>query len=145
MTINDVETEFEDYISFLCSLPNIDRFTIKAVTGAWCNQSLSHPTNLNLSSVTVSSLVRSLTVQRSFKNVGNKSETYLSSVVPPDGTTVNLYPPCFTVAPLGSQVLDIEFNVIQAMGQFSFGEIVLTGSLNHIVRIPLSVRPVSIF
>ncbi|XP_031262025.1 subtilisin-like protease SBT2.4 [Pistacia vera] len=140
-----LSSEFEDYISFLCSLPNIDRFMIKAVTGAWCNQSLSHPANLNLPSVTVSSLVKSLTVQRSFKNVGNKSETYLSSVVRPNGTTVNLYPPWFTVAPLGSQVLDIEFNVIQAMGQFSFGEIVLTGSLNHIIRIPLSVRPVSIF
>ncbi|OMO76899.1 hypothetical protein CCACVL1_15358 [Corchorus capsularis] len=69
-------SEFEDYISFLCSMPNIDRFAIRAATGVWCGQSFGHPANLNLPSVTISALRGSLTVRRSFKNVAAKSETY---------------------------------------------------------------------
>ncbi|KAK4858974.1 hypothetical protein QYF36_024725 [Acer negundo] len=132
---------FDDYINFLCSLPNVDPRTIKAATGEWCNQPLSHPANLNLPSVMISALAGSLTLRRSFMNVVNKSETYLCSVIPPKGTVVGLYPPWFTITPKGTQDLDIQVNVSQALGQFSFGEIVLTGSLNHIVRIPLSVKP----
>ncbi|XVF26095.1 hypothetical protein REPUB_Repub13aG0270300 [Reevesia pubescens] len=43
-----------------------------------------------------------------------------------------------------TKTLDREINVTQSTNEFSFGEIVLTGSLNHIVRIPVSIRPVSI-
>ncbi|KAH7569437.1 hypothetical protein JRO89_XS06G0162300 [Xanthoceras sorbifolium] len=134
---------FDDYNNFLCSLPNADPSKIKAATGACCNQPLSHPANLNLPSVTISALAGSLSLRRSFMNVVNKSETYLCSVIPPNGTVVGLHPPWFTIAPERTQDLDIQFNVSQALGQFSFGEIVLAGSLNHIVRIPLSVKPVS--
>ncbi|GAV86560.1 Peptidase_S8 domain-containing protein/Inhibitor_I9 domain-containing protein [Cephalotus follicularis] len=134
---------FEDYISFLCSLPGLDWTTIKVATGVLCNQSLSHPSNLNLPSVTISALSGYQMVRRSFQNVGDKVETYLCSVLPPYGTLVNLNPTWFTITPQGSQDLDILFNVTQAMNDFSFGEIVLTGSLNHIVRIPISVKPIS--
>lgn len=77
-------------------------------------------------------------------NVGNNTETYLGAVLPPNGTAVNLYPTWFTISPQGTQDLEIQLTVIQSMEYFSFGEIVLTGSLNHIVRITLSVVPVSV-
>ncbi|KFK40607.1 hypothetical protein AALP_AA2G017700 [Arabis alpina] len=51
---------FEDYISFLCSLPNINPATIRAATGVWCTTVLSHPANLNQPSVTISALSGSL-------------------------------------------------------------------------------------
>ncbi|XP_037497412.1 subtilisin-like protease SBT2.4 [Jatropha curcas] len=137
-------SEFEDYISFLCSLPNINRTTVKVATGESCNQLFSHPANLNLPSVTISALKGSQTVQRSVKNVGSKPETYLGSVMSPNGTTVTLSPTWFTIAPQGTQHIEIQFLVTKAGDEFSFGEIVFTGSLNHIVRIPLSVFPVSI-
>ncbi|XP_022720655.1 subtilisin-like protease SBT2.4 [Durio zibethinus] len=139
-----LSSEFEDYISFLCSMPNIDRFAIRAATGVWCSKSLGHPANLNIPSVTISALRRSLTVRRSFKNVAAKPETYKSLAIPPNGTTINLHPPWFTIAPDGTQDLDIEINVTRSTNEFSFGEIILRGSLNHIVSIPLSIRPVSI-
>ncbi|XVE51055.1 hypothetical protein DITRI_Ditri02bG0007900 [Diplodiscus trichospermus] len=139
-----LSSEFEDYISFLCSMPNIDRFAIRAATGVWCRESLGHPANLNIPSVTISELRRSLTVRRSFKNVANKAETYVSLAIPPNGTAITLHPPWFTIAPDGTQDLDIEIDVTQSTNEFSFGEIILTGSLNHIVRLPLSIRPVSI-
>ncbi|KAM5588797.1 subtilisin-like protease SBT2.4 [Rosa sericea] len=135
---------YEDYISFLCSLHDTNPSTIRSVTGELCNKPLDHPANLNLPSVTISALNGSQIVRRVFMNVESKPETYSSSVLPPNGTTVDISPPSFTIAPQGTQELDIQFNVTQAMDQFTYGEIVLTGSLNHIVRIPLSVFPVSI-
>lgn len=83
-------------------------------------------------------------VQRRVKNVGGKVETYVWSVIPPNGTMVNINPPWFTIAPEEFQNLEIQINVTQKMDHFSFGEIVLTGSLNHIARIPLSVLAVSV-
>ncbi|MBA0723530.1 hypothetical protein Golax_004104 [Gossypium laxum] len=139
-----LSSEFEDYISFLCSMPFIDRFAIRAATRVWCGQSVGHPANLNIPSVTISALRRSLTVRRSFKNVATKPETYVSLAIPPNGTTITLRPPWFTIAPEGTQDLDIEINVIKSTNEFSFGEIILTGSLNHIVRMPVTIRPVSI-
>ncbi|KAE8686376.1 Subtilisin-like protease SBT2.4 [Hibiscus syriacus] len=124
-------------IRFLCSMPNIDRFAIRVATGAWCSQSLGHPANLNIPSVTISALRRSLTVRRSFKNVAMKPETYVGLAIPPNGTTITLHPPWFTIAPDGTQDLDIEITATQSTNVFSFGEIILTGSLNHIVRMPV--------
>ncbi|KAH7545692.1 hypothetical protein FEM48_Zijuj01G0120800 [Ziziphus jujuba var. spinosa] len=138
-------SEYEDYVGFLCSLPDIDPAMIRNATGEWCNYSLGHPANLNVPSITISSLIGSQLVQRTVKNVESKAETYLCSVLPPNGTVVNLYPPWFTIAPQETQDLYIQFNVTEAIGEFSFGEIILTGSLNHVVRIPLSILPVSVF
>ncbi|XP_057497496.1 subtilisin-like protease SBT2.4 [Actinidia eriantha] len=134
---------YEDYINFLCSLPNTDPATIKTATGGSCNNSFINPSDLNTPSVTISALRGYQLVRRSVKNVANKPETYLCAVLPPEGVTVKLNPFWFRVAPQGSQELEIELNVTQKLDDFRFGEIVLTGSLNHIVRIPLSVFPVS--
>ncbi|KAJ9689792.1 hypothetical protein PVL29_012459 [Vitis rotundifolia] len=135
---------FEDYISFLCSLPNVDPATIRAITGGVCTQLLNHLSDLNLPSVTISELRGTLLVRRSVKNIGNKQETYLCSVIPPKGVMVSLNPPSFTIAPQGTQDLEIQLNVTQAIEDYSFGGIILTGSLNHIMRIPISVLPVSV-
>lgn len=115
---------------------------IRAATGFGCTTVLSHPANLNHPSVTISALKESLVLRRSFQNVSNKTETYLGAVRPPNGTTVQLSPSWFTIRPQRIQDLDIVFNVTEVLNQFTFGEIVLTGSLNHIVRIPLSVKTI---
>lgn len=138
-----LKAEYDDYISFMCSLPGIDPAKIKYSTGEVCNHSFSHPANLNLPSVTVSALARTQSIRRTVKNVGLRPETYLCSVMPPNGTMVSLSPLWFDIAAEGTQDLNIQINVTNAKNDFSFGEIVLTGSLNHIVRIPLSVLPIS--
>ncbi|KAE9602055.1 putative tripeptidyl-peptidase II [Lupinus albus] len=136
---------YTDYITFLCSLPNIDPNIITAATGEPCNTHLfAYPYNLNLPSVTISALKGSVSVRRTVMNIGNNRETYVGAVIPPNGTRVNLYPTLFTISPQETQDLEIQLSVTQSMEKFSFGEIVLTGSLNHIVRITLSVKPVSI-
>ncbi|KAF6159120.1 hypothetical protein GIB67_032737 [Kingdonia uniflora] len=135
---------FEDYISFLCSLPNIDAPTVKAATGESCSNSFAYPTDLNLPSLTISALNGSQLVRRSVKNVASKPETYLCSVLQPEGAVVNVYPSWFTIAPQGTQDLCIKLNATELLDDYRFGEIVLTGSLDHIVRIPLSVFSLSV-
>lgn len=116
-----------------------------AATGESCNNfSLDYPYNLNLPSVTISSLSGSAFVRRTVMNVANETETYLGSVLPPNGTQVLLNPSLFTISPQQTQDLQIQIYVTQPLGAFSFGEVVLTGSLNHIVRITLSVFPISV-
>lgn len=92
--------------------------------------------------MTISALKGPLVVRRSFQNVSNKTERYLGSVVPPNGTIVRLSPSWFTIRAQRIQDVDIEFNVTEVLNQFTFGEVVLTGSLNHIVRIPLTVKTI---
>ncbi|KAK6794001.1 hypothetical protein RDI58_007454 [Solanum bulbocastanum] len=134
---------YEDYISFLCSLPNIDSTIVKTATGGICGQLFENPSDLNLPSITITSLNGSRIVHRTVRNVESKAETYLSAVLPPKGVAVDIEPSWFIIAPQGTQDLHITFNVTQALDDFTFGEIVLTGSLNHVVKMPLSIFPIS--
>ncbi|MCD9637587.1 hypothetical protein HAX54_020956 [Datura stramonium] len=134
---------YEDYISFLCSLPNVDSAIVKAATGSVCVELFENPSDLNLPSITITSLTGSRIVHRTVTNVVSKAETYLSAVLPPKGVTVDIQPSCFRIGPHGIQDLLITLNVTQALDDFTFGEIVLTGSLNHVVKMPLSIFPIS--
>ncbi|PIN21325.1 Cucumisin [Handroanthus impetiginosus] len=134
---------YEDYLSFLCSLPNTDPEKVRIATGGTCAATFSNPSDLNQPSVTITSLSGIRMTQRVVKNVANKPETYLCAVLPPKGVTVTVDPQWFTVAPGETQTLAIKLVVTQVLDDFSFGEIVLTGSLNHILRMPLSVFPIS--
>ncbi|GJT56687.1 subtilisin-like protease SBT2.4 [Tanacetum coccineum] len=134
---------FEDYMSFLCSLPNTDPEIIKTAIGEQCSHSFQAPSDLNIPSLTISALNGKQSVRRTVKNVADTAETYVCAVVPPNGVAVELNPPWFTIAPEGTQDLEVILEVTQVQDSFSFGEIVLTGNMKHIVRIPLSVLPAS--
>ncbi|CAI9086837.1 OLC1v1020756C1 [Oldenlandia corymbosa var. corymbosa] len=136
---------YGDYVSFLCSLPNVDPSSIHAVTGGSCTPSFGSPADLNVPSVTITALTGSRTIRRRMMNVGSKAETYVCAGLPPRGVAIDIHPQSFRVAAAGGiQVLDIKLTVTEAINDFSFGELVFTGSLNHIVRLPISVFPVSL-
>ncbi|KAK6123920.1 hypothetical protein DH2020_042339 [Rehmannia glutinosa] len=137
-------TGYEDYLNFLCSLPNTDPEKIRIATGGTCAASFSTSSDLNQPSVTITALSGMRMTQRVVKNVASKPETYLCALLPPKGVTVKVDPPWFTLAPEETQTLEIRFVVNQVLDDFSFGEIVLTGSLNHIIRMPVSVLPISL-
>nr|GEY09282.1 subtilisin-like protease SBT2.4 [Tanacetum cinerariifolium] len=80
---------------------------------------------------------------RTVKNVADTAETYVCAVVPPNGVAVELNTPWFTIAPEGTQNLEVILKVTQVQDSFSYGEIVLTGNMKHTVRMPLSVLPAS--
>ncbi|XP_074580686.1 subtilisin-like protease SBT2.4 [Curcuma longa] len=137
--------EFEDYVNFLCALPDVSPALVRSATGMKCDaESSSSPADLNLPSVTISTLKGHQTVKRSVRNVAGKAETYLIAVKPPhpEVVEVSVHPEWFEIPVDGVQELAIEFKVLQTSESFAFGEIVLTGSLNHVVRLPLAIRPV---
>lgn len=77
-------------------------------------------------------------------NVAKYPEKYVCSIVAPQGTLVDVMPRWFTIFPQEIQVLEIQINVTNPLKLFTFGEIVLVGSLNHVVRFPLSVFPTEV-
>nr|GEZ70077.1 subtilisin-like protease SBT2.4 [Tanacetum cinerariifolium] len=101
------------------------------------------PSDLNSPSLTISALNEKQLVRRTVKNVVDTAETYVCVVVPPNGVAVELNPRWFTIAPEGTQDLEVILKVTQVQDSFSYGDIVLTGNMKHIVRIPLSVLPTS--
>ncbi|KAF0904495.1 hypothetical protein E2562_035007 [Oryza meyeriana var. granulata] len=134
-----VATDFDDYISFLCSLPQLGSDDVLATTGVACpSPRLDSPVDLNLPSITVSALRGSLSVRRAVTNVAGNKERYICAAVPPVGVAVAVSPGWFEIAPGETQEMVIELEVTWASGEFSFGEIVLTGSLDHLVRLPLA-------
>ncbi|KAI3989321.1 hypothetical protein MKX01_026904 [Papaver californicum] len=110
----------EDYINFLCSLPNVDPPTVKAMTGKLCNNSFAYPADLNLPSITNSALNGSRFMKRTVKNVATKTETYLCSILQPPGIAVNLTPSWFTINPQRMQDLYIKLDVNEIKDDFSF-------------------------
>ncbi|KAF3322146.1 subtilisin-like protease SBT3.5 [Carex littledalei] len=134
-------SEFEDYIKFLCSLSNTTSRDIFLATKVTCVAPSDTPSDLNLPSITISSLRGCQSIRRYVKNVAGKTETYLPAVHVPDGVSVHVNPSWFEIGPDGIQHLEITFNVTEASESFNFGELVLIGSLDHIVRLPLVVRP----
>lgn len=138
-----VAPEPDDYTSFLCSLPQLSPDDVLAATGLACQTPLASPVDLNLPSVTVSALRGSLFVRRRVTNVASNAETYLCSALPPAGVSVTVRPAWVEVAPGETQEVVIELRVTRASNAFSFGEIVLAGSLDHLVRLPLAVRPLA--
>jgi hypothetical protein len=59
-----IAPEDDDYIAFLCSLPQISPEDVRAATGAACQAPLASPADLNLPSITVSELRGFLSVRR---------------------------------------------------------------------------------
>ena len=114
---------------------------VRRATGSACLSSNSDfsPVDLNLPSVTMTSLRGARKVRRRVKNVGFAPETYLVSVLQPGGVKVGVEPRVFRLGSTGIQDLEIEVRVKKVFEGFSFGEIVLVGSSDHVVRLPLSI------
>ncbi|KAL3742204.1 hypothetical protein ACJRO7_017653 [Eucalyptus globulus] len=139
-------SDYEDYISFLCSLPKIDPYMVRAATGESCARPLTYPSDLNLPSVTISALAGVRTVRRRMKNVSARQLTFAVSMRPPNGTVISVNPPWFTIDPQGVQDLDMEIRVTKAsteLGQFYHGEVVLTGpadpSSQSLLEVPITL------
>ncbi|XP_078437636.1 PA-domain containing subtilase family protein [Wolffia australiana] len=137
---------FGDYVRFLCSIPELDLEMVNRTIGEDCSglkSKFSTMADLNLPAITISSLKGILRLRRRMKNVGRAEEIYLISVLEPEGVRVHIKPSVFTIQPQKTQDVKIKLKAIKALKGYSFGEIVLTGSLDHIVRLPLSIFPVS--
>lgn len=131
---------FEHYVQFLCAVPGVDDDSVRRATGtgcptkrrAWCS-------DLNTASLTISNLVGSRTVIRRVTNVSRRNEVYRVTVRQPLGVNITVSPQIFWIRGNSSRHLTIVVRAIKAMRSYTFGEMVLHGSRQHVVRIPIAV------
>jgi hypothetical protein len=114
-----------------------------------CTGSLSpiDPSDLNLASIAIGDMAGTQTVKRTVKSVGTASETYNVAFSGLPGLTASADVTNFTIAPGGTQNLNITFtrpNGGAAFNTYQAGFMTLTGSNGHVVRSPIVIRPVSL-
>ncbi|XP_042489906.1 subtilisin-like protease SBT2.5 [Macadamia integrifolia] len=134
------DIKFMDYIQFLCAVPGVDNDSVRQAVGiecptkeeAWCS-------DLNTASITVSNLVGSRMVDRRVTNVCSEKEKYQVTLKEPSGVAVTVSPMVFEIRPNASRDLKIHLEAKEATNDYTFGELVLEGSKNHVVRVPLVV------
>lgn len=132
---------YADYVKFLCSVSSLTPADIKTATGQSCPPNPGLPTDLNLPSITVGTLKKSLTVPRTVTNVG-PPQTFTAIITKPTDVNVVVAPAMFTIAANATQKLTVTLTALKSavyVNQTSFGRIYLTGSLGHRVQVPVTV------
>ncbi|XP_024538202.1 subtilisin-like protease SBT2.5 [Selaginella moellendorffii] len=130
---------YGDYIKFLCAVPGVNATAIFNATRERCSQPAGLMSDLNLPSITISSLGGERRVPRTATSVGAKTEKYRVVVTNPAGVAVSVKPSAFAVDPGRSVSLGILVWARDSSEEFSFGEMRLVGDLGHTVRLPITV------
>ncbi|VVB07924.1 unnamed protein product [Arabis nemorensis] len=133
------DTSFEDYMSYLCGINGSDPVVFN-YTGLSCsaNNAKISGFDLNLPSITVSTLNGTQIFRRSMRNIAG-NETYNVGWSPPYGVSMKVSPTKFSIAMGETQTLSITLNATKNSSSSSFGRIGLFGNTGHIVNIPVSV------
>jgi hypothetical protein len=130
---------YEDYIAFLCSIPDVSHSEVEHIAGSSCNSSSKgqRPYDLNIPSVTISQLRGTQTVKRTVTSVSGEAETYTIMTRMPHEVALEVTPPALTVLPGASRVITATLTARSITGTYSFGEITMKGDRGHLVRIPV--------
>ncbi|XP_054805306.1 subtilisin-like protease SBT3.9 [Prosopis cineraria] len=138
------DVKSQEYIQFLCSLSyssgSISRIT-KTIRS--CGKEKNPGLNLNLPSISIPNLKKTVTVTRTVTNVGNVTAAYKAIVKAPYGTKVRVKPQLlsFTSA---TPVLSYNVTFVSTQkltGDYKFGSLIWTDG-KHFVRIPIAVRTI---
>lgn len=132
-----LDASYEDYISFLCSVPDVDPHEILNITGTACNSTRGKPSDLNSPSITVSHLEGTQTVKRTVTNVA-ETETFVITTRMSPEVALEASPPAMTVLAGGSREISVSLTVRSVTGRYSFGEILMKGNRGHKVRITVA-------
>lgn len=134
------EAYFENYIQFLCAVPGVDDMSIRRATGVGCpGKRKDWCSDLNTASVTVSNLVGSRKVVRRVTNVGQSDEKYRVSVREPVGVKISVSPELFKISVNASRRVTLVMEATERTNVYTFGEMVMEGNQNHVVRVPIAV------
>lgn len=131
----------KDYLNFLCSM-DYNTTAIHLITNSSCPRSRNRIRlqNLNLPSIVIPNLKKSLAVSRAVTNVGPEESVYIAKVEAPPGTNVRVEPSILYFNPTKKK---LKFKVFfcsqqKLFGRYSFGHLLWEDGL-HVVRIPLVV------
>jgi subtilisin family serine protease len=128
------DSGFSDWLAFLCGTGQLN--------ASYCPSIAIDPSDLNYPSIAIGALTGIQTVKRTVTNVGGSSETYSFSTTGLSGITVTL-PGSFTINPGATKTFNVSFTLNgAALNAYTQGAIVLTGSNGHVVRSPVTIRPV---
>jgi hypothetical protein len=132
-------TAHEDYITFLCSIPDVNHSEVSNIAGASCNSSSKEqrPYDLNIPSIAISQLQGTVTVKRTVTSVSEETETYTIMTRMPPEIALDVTPAALTVLPGASRDVTVTLTARSVTGTYSFGEIRMKGDLGHLVRIPV--------
>ncbi len=125
-----------DYLRFLCGIGSL------APSSSYCMTYGSIPPwDLNLASMTASSVVGSITLNRTVKNVTAASQTYNASASLP-GYAVSVLPASLTLAPGASAGFQVRLlRTTAPLGVYTFGNVVWTpGGGGAAITSPLTAR-----
>nr|XP_009417495.1 PREDICTED: subtilisin-like protease SBT2.5 [Musa acuminata subsp. malaccensis]XP_009417496.1 PREDICTED: subtilisin-like protease SBT2.5 [Musa acuminata subsp. malaccensis]XP_009417497.1 PREDICTED: subtilisin-like protease SBT2.5 [Musa acuminata subsp. malaccensis] len=131
-----LDTTYEDYIRFLCSVPDVDPNEVRNITSSACNSTTGLPADLNIPSITISHLEGTQTVKRTVTNVAD-TETYVITTRMSPEIALEASPPAMTVLSGASREITVSLTVRSVTGGYSFGEILMKGDRGHRVRIPV--------
>ncbi|XP_010927223.2 subtilisin-like protease SBT2.5 [Elaeis guineensis] len=131
-----LDASYQDYIRFLCSVPDVDPHEILNITSSACNATGGHPADLNSPSIAISHLEGTQTVKRTVTNVA-ESETYVITTRMSPEIALEASPPAMTVLSGASREMTVSLTVRSVTGGYSFGEILMKGNRGHKVRIPV--------
>ncbi|CAI5478133.1 unnamed protein product [Closterium sp. Yama58-4] len=98
--------------------------------------------NLNRPTISVSRLVKTVTVIRFVTNVAGVSSTYTARVVPPVNVKVVVKPTVLVVGAGKTANFTVQFTVTKASQEFSFGSLFWEDGAGHVVRSVLAVQPI---
>ncbi|KAG9442891.1 hypothetical protein H6P81_018745 [Aristolochia fimbriata] len=131
-----------EHRDFLCSM-GYNNSAISSMTRAMtvCPKKIKSQMDLNLPSISVPRLKKSLTVSRTVTNVGPVNSVYAVHVEHPPGVWVGVNP---SILSFNSSIKQLTFSVtfhslLKVQGRYSFGSLSWSDG-THIVRIPLAVR-----
>ncbi|CAA2974161.1 Subtilisin-like protease SDD1 [Olea europaea subsp. europaea] len=131
---------FKHYVQFLCTVPGVDDMSVRRAVGVGCpSKKTEWCSDLNTASVTVSNLVGSRKVTRRVTNVGELVEKYTVLVREPFGVNITVTPQSFKISVNASRHITLFLVATQMTNAYTFGEMVLEGNNNHVVRVPISV------
>ena len=128
------DTNRRGYLGFLCGLGLLNP------TGPTCSAvGVVDPSDLNLASIGIGSLIGSQTVTRTVTSVAAGTTTWHASIEGLAGYTVTL-PADFTVDPATSHTFDVTFTRTDApLDEWVFGALVLSSG-EYSVRSPIALR-----
>jgi hypothetical protein len=139
------DSDFDDWLGFLCGT---------AIDPANCTDSgvpVLDPSDLNMPSIAVGSLVASRTITRRVTNVGNGFATYRPSIAGMQGFDVTFAPSSLTLAPGQTRSFRVTFTrTSAALNAYTGGQLTLSGGTSkkardqHVVRVPVVLKPVAL-
>jgi subtilisin family serine protease len=133
------DSGFADWLGFLCGTQ---------LPVSFCSDAgvpVIGPSNFNGATIAIGALAGSQTVTRTVKNVCSSAETYTAAVTGMTGIDVTVSPTSLNVPKGGTATFTVQFTRTNAtLNAYAGGQLTLTGSRGHSVRVPMVVQPVAL-